>query len=284
MRIQKVKTDLKFDTILLTPEVAQEFIEKQGNNRKVKTSVVKRYAREITRKSNGGPPIIYQPIMLDEQGHMLDGQQRCNAVIEAGMPVVVTRIQNVPASEWMNLDQGAKRGLADMFTGYTEKNATILGGLIRLCFEYRSGTWSACAAQVSHEEAYSMFKKDARAFREACSAVSGRSELSSVMGSTKAAFIRYHCSYYEDQIDDFFRRVEGIGVKSANDPARRFTSAHFDALKGRRNIPRWTKMALLIKAVNADLQGKPIRCLKINPDEKFPRLLAEFGKPMKGDK
>jgi hypothetical protein len=67
--------------LLITPEIAKEFLEKNSDNRKVNNAKVTQYANDI---SSGNFLHCYSPIILGKNKRLIDGQHRLLAVVKSG--------------------------------------------------------------------------------------------------------------------------------------------------------------------------------------------------------
>ena len=96
--------------INVTPAMAADWLEhNMPNNRKVKKSVVKRYAEDMAR---GAWEKSYEPIVINKDGLLENGQHRLNAVILANVPVLMYVITNADSAPG-TYDRGAARTIRD---------------------------------------------------------------------------------------------------------------------------------------------------------------------------
>lgn len=105
--------EIDVKVIRITPDIAEEFLGKNNDNRKMRKLVVQTYAKDM---SEGRWEFTHQGIAFDCNGNLIDGQHRLAAIIESGMPqnMIVTR--NVVSR--VNIDNHIKRNLNDI-TGYS---------------------------------------------------------------------------------------------------------------------------------------------------------------------
>src|SRR4030095_16778449 len=92
----------------LTPELAQDILNHDPVNRKIRTANLHKLAREIRGQHWG--PNKGTPTRVAPSGRMADGQHRCRAVIATGMAVPV---YTVVVSDTLGIDEGANRTLVD---------------------------------------------------------------------------------------------------------------------------------------------------------------------------
>src|SRR5260370_421024 len=77
--------DLDLAIVTITPELAQEWLDRGGNNRKVTRRRIEAMTAAIQR---GEWQLTGEAIKLDDEGRVRDGQNRLHAIGEAGIPVL----------------------------------------------------------------------------------------------------------------------------------------------------------------------------------------------------
>jgi hypothetical protein len=70
--------------IIITPELAQEWLDRGGTNRKITRRRIDAMAAAIQR---GEWRLTGEAIKLDHEGRVRDGQNRLHAIAQAGIPV-----------------------------------------------------------------------------------------------------------------------------------------------------------------------------------------------------
>lgn len=95
----------------VTPEKAAEYLTHNKGNRPVKTGEVEQLARAI---KDGRFRLTHQGIAFDENGVLIDGQQRLNAVVMAGRPIRIYVTRGVPVGSVQAVDRGIVRSPRDV--------------------------------------------------------------------------------------------------------------------------------------------------------------------------
>mgnify|MGYP003151051835 CR=1 FL=1 len=124
---------MKAEIILLTPQIAHKFLEMNLGNRKLKNQK-NDYANQMKRglwKENG------EPIIIDTNGFVKDGQHRLHAVIIANYSYYVPLITEVSPDVMDTIDTGTNRSLNDILQ---------LNG-----FKYAPSTAAAIKVILKHE-------------------------------------------------------------------------------------------------------------------------------------
>lgn len=101
--------EIRFETHMVTPQQAQAWLDTNGENRRRNPSKVKEYADEIKA---GRWRYTHQGIAFDTEGHLLDGQHRLAAIVEAGLSVKMVVAFEVKRGEFTVLDRGLPRNMS----------------------------------------------------------------------------------------------------------------------------------------------------------------------------
>lgn len=127
------KTDYKRkreEYVTVTPAVAAAWLEKNiETNRRINRPNV--YSMSVAMK-NGVWRDIDDPIRFDWHGNMFDGQHRCLACIEAGVPFKTKVIYGYPPEARKWVDNGKQRSAADNMQIDGVKNAINVASTVRL--------------------------------------------------------------------------------------------------------------------------------------------------------
>ena len=109
---------------VVTPEVASQYLRANIVNRKLRPTVVKRYEEEMRQNSW---TLTSDAIAFDEDGNLIQGQHRLNAVVKTGLAQVFWVARNMPNDSRQNLDSGSKRELHDRLTIAGHKISRTVG-------------------------------------------------------------------------------------------------------------------------------------------------------------
>lgn len=96
--------------VLITPEIAKEWLDKQGLNRPKKQAWVDQYARAMKA---GEWKLTHQGIAFAKNGELKDGQHRLFAIIKADVPVKMMVTYGVDNDCMEFIDSGNIRSLRD---------------------------------------------------------------------------------------------------------------------------------------------------------------------------
>jgi hypothetical protein len=95
--------------VAINPEMAANWLEINKHNRKLRASVVQRYAEDM---KSGSWQRTHQGIAFDEDGNLVDGQHRLAAIVESGVTVNIMVTTGLPHGTYM-LDGGFGRTVKD---------------------------------------------------------------------------------------------------------------------------------------------------------------------------
>lgn len=107
----------------ITPELARLLFLYRGENRKLVPGAIRRYMSPMALSRWD---VTGQPIILDEDDRVLDGQQRLASVIETGIPIVVLVVRGIPANNFKYMDNGVARNARHQFESYRDRNGNPL--------------------------------------------------------------------------------------------------------------------------------------------------------------
>ena len=97
----------------ISPAQATEYLEHMGRNRKLNPQRANEYRQAM---ENDTWTLSPQAIAFDKDGKLIDGQHRCQAVIDYGKPVPFVIIRGFEPQIIANLDQGKARRAHETLT------------------------------------------------------------------------------------------------------------------------------------------------------------------------
>lgn len=115
-----IKTRMRGRAVWITPEEAQALLDRNHpDNRNPKKGRILTYQRDMeadvpaTRYSVGLWTLTHQAVAIDEDGRLVDGQNRLTACVRSGKPIPIFLVTNVPRRSMIAVDAGATRNVAD---------------------------------------------------------------------------------------------------------------------------------------------------------------------------
>lgn len=119
---------------LVTPQMAEIYLEKNSINRRVRPGVVRRYA---TTMANDKWMLTPESVCFDTSEVLLNGQHRLKAIVESGCSVAMMIVRGVDRACFPAFDRGANRSYSDAL-GIDKRLAEIS----RLAAVIAGGKWS----------------------------------------------------------------------------------------------------------------------------------------------
>lgn len=104
----------------ITPQLASQYLMSNTRNRSISKASVSAYAHDMI---NGRWLLNGDAIRFAQDGTLLDGQHRLQAIIEANVGVSMLVIHNLPAETFATIDAGAS-GRRVTFLGWKVSPAT----------------------------------------------------------------------------------------------------------------------------------------------------------------
>lgn len=239
--------------MMITPEIATDWLETRGNNRKVGQSIVDTYARDM---KDGRWVFNGAPIQFDEEGKLLNGQHRLWAVIESGCSIDTVVQWNIPRSSQATIDAGHKWQLKDLLYMDGEKNTALLQAALRWVWRDEIGSILSSRG-MSNSQAQEVLSRHPGIRRS----VDFTATVRSALAPAAAAFLHYKIVENDPgKADEFFHRLsDGVGLTEFNPIYRlreRLLSYH-----GKGRMHSSEALAISIVAWNAFRAGREIRAL-----------------------
>jgi hypothetical protein len=262
---------LRSKALELTPHLAQLLLDSQSHNRHIKRDLVDRLARDIRE---GRWQLNAQPILLDSEGHLGDGQHRCQAVIQAQIAVQVVVTYGIAPTAFPTLDSGRSRTPADLLSLKGEKATGNLTAALNLISLDKRGAmkrnrWSEAATNPEREQLLEEHPeiRDSVAVCEKAKAVISVGIL---------AYVYWRGHQVAESLADVFVEALATGANLSEDNPAFVLRETLLRNKGSRNkkLQRPVVVAYSIKAFNAFLKQEPMRMLSWKAREDFPEFIS----------
>lgn len=257
---------------LITPDVAKELLSKNiKNNRKATDNNVGRYA-EMMRKGLW-IDLHPQPIIVSNEGELLDGQHRLNAVILSGKTIkcyVFTKDKSIMST----IDDGKKRTAGDACKIADIPNANQYAAMMRLYTNYKNtGELSSRLSKktISNIELIEEYYRNPQKYNNVVKIadslyLKGRLLNKSLYGALYLIFNEIN----EDIAFDFLNQLSN-GKDIQNNSMYLLRQKLINENSTNKKTPLPIIIAYIFKTWNYVTKGKELGVLKFNPvTEKFP--------------
>lgn len=275
---------MQFQTLSVTPEIASRWLESNDKNRRISWLHVRKLAQIM---QSGAWALNGQTVSFDDNGRLLDGQHRLNAVVQSGMtvPMAIAVGVNDPEAfktyDELQLKRGAHH-IAGMM-GVADANKVAACARIVLAWEKANtpDQFAAFVRQGFNDARGSDIAEKAHAIegkvRDAHNAIGKSLPKSSGAESVVLAMLVIFFDEAPLSATLFANKLKSGVCHSSEDPCLHLRDR---LIAGRGSTPakEWksTLAALMVKAFNAHCEGRHIKALRFRQEgprqESFPKL------------
>jgi hypothetical protein len=263
---------VKSAIVRITPELAGEWMSKNGHNRNLRETVWKRYARDMEA---GRWELNGESIKRCEEDDTLDGQHRLKAIVVSGCTIESIVVTGLPHATQETVDRGMPRNIADALRLRGEQSANVLAGAICQAIVLQSPLpgkeadfWPSTGEAVRYLDEHPEIRASVTATTHASDALRAPQ-------TTFACLHHLFSALDEEDASAFFAGLATGADLLPDSPILALREALLREWVAPRRMPRNRFQAISIKAWNAWRRGAPVRLLKwktggANP-EAFPR-------------
>lgn len=240
--------------IEVTPNVAQILLANEHPMQRHKKAIVRRYRRDM--EAERWPIDWGVPFAFDRQGRLINGKQRCEAVIESGRTIIVLATLDHDEGDIHIFDPVASaRNLGDVYSMHGVRNAVRAGAAVRWIWRYITGQMhSATTVPNDRGVKFQLANQD---LEEAVS-LSGRFSRY-IDGGPMGGFVWMFSLVNQDATQAFCDALDtGLNL-TAESPVWVLRRKFEHALGSRRErtLPMLTRLALLVITWNRYIDELP---------------------------
>lgn len=247
--------------ILVTPEMAQRWLDRNTRNRRVRPATVKKYARDMAA---GRWHLTGEGIKFAPDGSLLDGQHRLMAIVQSGATVLLDVHRGIDPDAQRYMDTGRARTASDALTMKGERHTATLAAASRLALGFAADLPDPGKYDATHGEVEALIEQhpELRQAAEVACSLARRTDvppavvaysywrMSQVAGAQAAA-------------DFWVAAADKVGL-SAGDPVIALTNRFAEARRGRERLTKQAMLSLIFRAWNARRAHKSLRILRVN--------------------
>lgn len=215
--MNKIVTKVEF----ITPAIAADYLRHNAVNRPLNHKNVEFYARQMVE---GKWMLNGESIVFDNEGNLMDGQTRLNAVIKADTGVEFVVVRGVTSKCFTSFDQGRNRLLSDIFSIAGINNASTVSAIVNRYYGIHLGYivilgegakgrgGGKYPKRLTKDEFLELYNKHADVFQEAAR-VAGRLVASNVAILTKTdcgalySYLVIDCGHDAELVQSFFEQL-----------------------------------------------------------------------------
>lgn len=113
---------ITMEAVLLTPELAAQYLAASKGNRSIRKRKVKTYVRVI---EDNLWRLTHEGIAFDIHGTLVDGHHRCHAVVDSGIPIRVLVFRGIDPDAVSAMNTGLPRSNTDIMRSYAGNLDTL---------------------------------------------------------------------------------------------------------------------------------------------------------------
>lgn len=278
----------------ITPAKAKQYLATMVRNRTLSDAKVMEYALAI---DSGAWSVNGETVKFDEAGHLFDGQHRLEACVLADKAFRTYVVRGVKDARAMaTVDTGKTRTHTDVWTMAGHHNGALASSAANILYMYEKGrcTWKGVSGRRMSRSttvgqklksmpmaASNLRKEELLAYAEPIMeklqesvrfAISCRAKAIVPPAAVAALHFLGVKRGFRSATETFLNDLgEGAGL-CAGDPA--LTLREHINLRSRSGVRlnRYYVFGVLIKALNARLDGRQMKVVKVQADEEFPRV------------
>lgn len=268
----KIKTMIEFSRELITPAVAEKYLQSNIFNRRVKHPVVLQYANDM--KNGRWKNDTAELIKISKSGVVLDGQHRLHGVIKANTPIWFHLAKGLEDEVFDVLDTGSARNATDTFKVKGIKHDNSIPSIMSMYNLLRLG--KKVGAQKNHkstnavllEQYYSdeLFWQNVAKKTHQWYLSFAKIITPSFIGGFYAHFSKIDEEYAESFL---IQLTTGIGIE--NNVINLLRNKLMQDKMSPRKMTPTLKMALIIKTWNFYINNEEVKILKFDSiRDEFP--------------
>lgn len=267
------KPDIVTELQLITPKAAHDLLGLNTHNRNPKKSAINAYARDM---ASGRWRFTGETIVVSDDGRLLDGQNRLQAVVKSAHPQWFLVVYGVSAASQKNMDAGVKRSFSDTLRLQVPPvdDATNVAALTRLIAmsgnddaraRLDRGSAITSATNPTQDELWDTFSKHEQ---EIISAVRrGRRIYGKLRGTSSSnyTFATFTFDAIDPELCDTFWELVLDGGGSSDSPTQLLRAAILRWNTMRDKPTPYVQLGMIFKAWNQWMDGEQRKLLKFTP-------------------
>lgn len=272
---------LEVATVDVTPAMAREILAQNTSNRSLLTTYVQKLAGAMQR---GEWTVNGEPIQIAQDGTLLNGQHRLEAVALSGCTVPMLLVRGLPVRAQKTMDSGARRNLSDVLALHGEANTASLGATLGLLHRYRVGARldSSSRTAPTPQEALALLAREP-GVRDGLPLAHKVHRLTHMRVSVTGVLVYLFNEAAPGEGTRFFEALCTADDAPPRTPLRALR-AILDRTKKERTykLSTYVLSAMTIKAFNAWTEGAELTVLAFKPGGDKPEAFPEI-RPFEAD-
>ena len=266
-------------TETITPQKARMYLDSSLGNRPISRQFVTRYAADMRA---GKWMVNGVPIIFDEDGHLIDGHHRLEAVLVANVPVTFDVRRGVQHAAYTTIDNGRSRNFGQILASRGVRYYKIVAGivisneiLLRHGRLLSANILSNGEVRLSNDDKVKLYEKDPEGFEIAAETISKLHSRCRIIKASWAGgiyyYLRHYGGYTHEEVYTFFDALYSLDSSTIG-PCDILRKIITKASLSGKTISAEYLWAYLCKAWNCYVAGESPKLLKYGTNEEIPTL------------
>lgn len=282
--LAKTKKDLpshsmNFELCTITPQYALELLKKNSCNRPLNKSNIEFFEEQIKR---GEFLLTHQSICISSSGRLLDGQHRCHAIVNTGIPIEIWIATGFDDKTFAVLDSGCKRTAANAIaiSDSNSQNHNIIAAAVRLrrfFYLLPNHVWIGNNAKTSHTEILKSYQENPEAWCWAAK-IANRCTLANVIAPSPAAALIFIATqdngWHRSYLEGFFLALKSGADLSPHHPLLVYRNKQISGVGQLGHASAQKRLADYIKLFNAVASNQRLAIFKSQDFPPMPKVMS----------
>ncbi len=257
----------------ITPEWARYMLDNHnGCNRTLYIETAKKYACSM----EGGTWMASgEPIIISDEGNILNGQHRLLAICIYGKPVAMMVTEGIDQASFAVMDMHSKRSCGQVLGIMGVQNATLVASILKLVCVYNANKAMPAITNKFASNDVVILEYDKAPHVGLSATIAQPKSLPIGMTASVFGFCHYVCARIDKEDADFFYRQisEGESIVKG-DPAYTVIKICRNQYLKDVNPSQKERVILFFKAWNHFRRGERVHRIRttLGPNENFPLL------------
>lgn len=250
---------------MITPEMAEQWLNRNTHNRPIRQSRVDEYARDMAA---GRWQMTGEAIKFDTDGALLDGQHRLWGIVEAGEPIRMMIVTGLAPESQSVMDTGAKRSAGDALHLGGIANGNIVAASAKLGIAYDAGNLRRARNIVNGRDVPTATHSEIRQWIDLnpgiVDAVRDTRRWPGRSKAAAAAALHVLSAIDAEEAGEFVGRIMNLNFRDdGGDPAKTLYERLIVSRTNRERLSSVTEMHMIFRAWNSERNGKRLSKLLI---------------------
>ncbi len=265
---------MKTELINVTPDMAMRFLEKNKLNRSLTDRHINFLASQMRENKwlDTGDTLKF-----DEQGNLLDGQHRLNAIVKSGKTLPMLVVKNVNKKAFEVMDTGKVRTGKDVLSAMKYGHSSLLSSSVKSILLYFGGQYShnkiGKSSFSTNPKVVEFVKKNEEIHEIVAHIHKIHSKFKLITASHLVFLYWIFAAKNQNDVDTFFDQLTtGVDLK-ADSPIKALRDRLIKEITSKRKMQAREKLALCIIAWNHFRAKKPVKLIQFTDRMEFPKPL-----------